>query len=126
NQYTNINRPDIAHLRGDRANTNTTIEVELLGGGLGPQEATYSNLLWYKAVSISNLISSFTITATEGQNVNSVTGSMVTPNGLSEPIYDDDGNLTKDHLWDYEWNSENRLVRQTHRDDITLTPLVRT
>ncbi|MDT9292998.1 MAG: RHS repeat-associated core domain-containing protein, partial [Limnospira sp. PMC 1295.21] len=31
-----------------------------------------------------------------------------------------------DHLWVYEWNSENRLVRQTHRDDITLTPLVRT
>ncbi|MDT9221539.1 MAG: RHS repeat-associated core domain-containing protein, partial [Limnospira sp. PMC 1240.20] len=45
---------------------------------------------------------------------------------LSEPIYDDDGNLLYDHLWVYEWNSENRLVRQTHRDDITLTPLVRT
>ena len=34
-----------AYLRCDRDNTNSTIEVELLGGGLGPQEASYSNLL---------------------------------------------------------------------------------
>ncbi|MDT9303301.1 MAG: RHS repeat-associated core domain-containing protein, partial [Limnospira sp. PMC 1281.21] len=100
--------------------------------------AQYAGLLWYKAVSISNLISSFTITATHNQtqDQNSVTGTLVTPYGTIPPMldenenevprFDDDGNLLYDHLWVYEWNSENRLVRQTHRDDITLTPLVRT
>ncbi|MDT9308746.1 MAG: hypothetical protein P5702_26535, partial [Limnospira sp. PMC 1291.21] len=91
-----------------------------------------------KAVSISDLISSFTITAThtQTQDQNSVTGTLVTPYGTIPPMldenenevprFDDDGNLRYDHLWVYEWNSENQLVRQTHRDDITLTPLVRT
>ncbi|MDT9180623.1 MAG: RHS repeat-associated core domain-containing protein, partial [Limnospira sp. PMC 1238.20] len=51
---------------------------------------------------------------------------MLDENENEVPRFDDDGNLRYDHLWVYEWNSENRLVRQTHRDDITLTPLVRT
>ncbi|MDT9283122.1 MAG: hypothetical protein P5691_25855, partial [Limnospira sp. PMC 1293.21] len=51
---------------------------------------------------------------------------MLDENENEVPRFDDDGNLLYDHLWVYEWNSENRLVRQTHRDDITLTPLVRT
>ena len=55
-----------------------------------------------------------------------VTGSMHTPNGLVEPEFDDDGNLLKDHLWEYTWNSENRLVKQEHRDDVDLSPLMRT
>ncbi|MCH8511167.1 MAG: hypothetical protein LAT83_05890, partial [Kiritimatiellae bacterium] len=33
---------------------------------------------------------------------------------------------TKDHLWEYTWNSENRLVAQTHRADVNISPLVRT
>ncbi|MDT9318689.1 RHS repeat-associated core domain-containing protein, partial [Limnospira sp. PMC 1306.21] len=132
NQYTNINRPAIAHLRGDRESTDISITVNNQTG------TQYAGLLWYKAVSISDLISSFTITAThtQTQDQNSVTGTLVTPYGTIPPMldendnavprFDDDGNLRYDHLWVYEWNSENRLVRQTHRDDITLTPLVRT
>ncbi|MCC5846427.1 MAG: RHS repeat-associated core domain-containing protein [Verrucomicrobia bacterium] len=126
NQYTGITRPAFAHLRGERGTTGTTIDVELLGGGLGPQEATYSNLLWFKEKAVTDPVSTFEITATEGGNSTSVTGSMETPNGLNEPEFDDDGNLLKDHLWEYTWNSENRLVRQEHRADVTISPLART
>ncbi|MDT9206552.1 hypothetical protein, partial [Limnospira sp. PMC 1243.20] len=51
NQYTNINRPAIAHLRGDRESTDISISVNNQTG------AQYAGLLWYKAVSISDLIS---------------------------------------------------------------------
>jgi len=32
--------------------------------------------------------------------------------------YDDDGNLTQDGRWIYEWNGENRLIRMTARSDV--------
>jgi len=32
--------------------------------------------------------------------------------------YDDDGNLTEDGRWIYEWNGENRLVQMTTRSDV--------
>ncbi|MCC5850099.1 MAG: hypothetical protein JJU29_18600, partial [Verrucomicrobia bacterium] len=136
NQYEGITRPAFAHLRGERGNTSTTIDVELLGGGLGPQEATYSNLLWYKEKAITDPVSTFEITATEGGNSNSETGSVYTPNGGIPPMgsdpqdplpmHDEDGNLLYDHLWKYTWNAENRLVVQEHRDDVDISPLVRT
>ncbi|MCH8514510.1 MAG: hypothetical protein LAT83_23045, partial [Kiritimatiellae bacterium] len=126
NQYEGITPPAFAHLRGERGNTSTTIDVELLGGGLGPREATYSNLLWYKEKAITDPVSTFEITATEGGVSDSETGSVYTPNGLNEPEFDDDGNLLKDHLWEYTWNAENRLVVQEHRDDVNISPLART
>ncbi|MCH8514650.1 MAG: RHS repeat-associated core domain-containing protein [Kiritimatiellae bacterium] len=128
NRYTAITRPAYAHLRGDREHTDIKIDVELVGGSQGPQEATYTHLLWYREKGISDLVSTFEITATDNntQDQNSVTGSMETPSGLNVPEFDDDGNLTKDHLWEYSWNSENRLVAQTHRADVNISPLVRT
>ncbi|GEM_PF-2398768 len=125
NQYTEIDRPAFADLRGDRANTNTTIDVDLLGDGNPAVQADYNVLLWHKTIAITDLVSEFEITATENGNSNSTTGSLHTPNGAEVPQYDDDGNLTRDHLWTYTWNSENRLVVQEHRSDVTLTPLSR-
>ncbi|MDA3874191.1 MAG: hypothetical protein PF795_09540, partial [Kiritimatiellae bacterium] len=109
NQYSSINRPALAHLRGERGNTSTLIDVERMDSGLGPQEATYSNNLWYKEKPVTDLVSRFEITAAEGGNRNRVSGSMYTPVGLNEPEFDADGNLLKDHLWEYTWNSDNRL-----------------
>ncbi len=125
NQYTEIDRPAFANLRGDRSNTNTTIEVDLLGDGNPAVHADYNLLLWHKELAINSLVSQFQIVASEGGNRNSATGSLYTPNGAEVPEYDDDGNLTRDHLWTYTWNSENCLVVQEHRNDITLTPLTR-
>jgi RHS repeat-associated protein len=136
NQYDEITRPAYAHLHGNRGTTSTIIEVDLLADANPAVEADYTGLLWYSEMGISTLISQFQITATEGGNSNSTIGSRVTPNGtiptmldgLSNPLprHDADGNLLYDHLWEYEWNSENQLVQQTHRPDVTLTPLVRT
>ena len=123
NQYSHIDRPAFAHLRGDRDNINTSINVELLGGPLGPQEATYSYLLWYKEKEVVDPVSTFTITATEGGNSNSVTGSLYTPHGETQPQHDIDGNQTQDHLWVYTWDAENRLIQQEHRGDINISPL---
>jgi RHS repeat-associated protein len=46
------------------------------------------------------------------------------PDITVEPEYDEDGNLTRDHLWEYTWNSENRLIRQQHRADVDVSPQV--
>ncbi|MDT9282668.1 MULTISPECIES: RHS repeat-associated core domain-containing protein, partial [unclassified Limnospira] len=126
NQYIEIDRPAFAELRGDRANTTTTIHVDLLGDGNPPVQANYNALLWHTQMAVSDLVSVFEITANDGGNSSSVTGSLHTPNGAEIPQFDDDGNLTRDHLWQYTWNSENQLVRQEHRTDITISPLVRT
>ena len=125
NQYTQIDRPAYANLRGDRANTNTTILVDLLGDGNAAEEADYDSLLWFKQMGITNLVSEFEITATDNGNSNTTTGSLYTPNGVQTPEFDDDGNLTRDHAWGYTWNSENRLVTQTNRADVTLSPMTR-
>ncbi|MCC5846429.1 MAG: RHS repeat-associated core domain-containing protein, partial [Verrucomicrobia bacterium] len=126
NQYTEIDRPAFTNLRGDRVNTNTTIHVDLLGDGNPAVEASYNNLLWHRQMAVTDPVSEFDITATENGNSNSVTGSLYTPNGVEVPQFDDDGNLTRDHLWQYTWNSENRLVRQENREDINISPLIRT
>ena len=41
-------------------------------------------------------------------------------------IYDADGNLTSDGVWDYAWDGENRLITATMRADATPVAMART
>ncbi len=97
--------------------------MDLLGNAEEPVEAEYRGLFWSHAQDVTDLVREFSITATDNGKCHSSSGSLITPSGNEEPQVDADGNLTRDHLWNYVWNSENRLVQQTHRSDIRLAPL---
>jgi RHS repeat-associated protein len=40
------------------------------------------------------------------------TGHVFIPMGSATIVYDADGNLTQDDLWNYTWDAENRLIKQ--------------
>jgi len=86
--------------------------------------AGFNLLLWSSLQGLVNNESDFYIKATEGGGPPKVEKRLaLSPTGTLEPSYDLDGNLLQDALWDYEWNAENRLVKQTHRNDLTLDQL---
>ena len=39
-----------------------------------------------------------------------VTGGLAFPSGAQSLVYDADGNLTFDGIWNYQWDAENRLI----------------
>jgi len=44
-----------------------------------------------------------------GTTPETITGNTWVPRNVVVPTYDFDGNLTKDGLWTYTWDAENRL-----------------
>jgi len=123
NQYSQITYPDAKYLRGEVAVGTTSIE-------LNKQPATdtagFNLLLWSSLQGLVSNENDFYITATEGAGPPKVEKRLaLSPTGTLAPSYDLDGNLLQDALWDYEWNAENRLVKQTHRADLTLDQLER-
>ena len=114
NQYTQIDRPAFTHIRGAEISTNLSFKVD-------GDPAQKLDKWWYASPAVSNLVSDFEILAEDpAGNKNSTNLTLLTPSGQDQPQYDDDGNLTHDHLWDYYWNSENRLTGMIHRAGVDL------
>ena len=114
NQYTQIDRPAFTHIRGAEISTNLSFKVD-------GDPAQKLDKWWYASPAVSNLVSDFEILAEDpAGNKNSTNLTLLTPSGQDQPQYDNDGNLTQDHLWDYYWNSENRLTSMVHRADVDL------
>ena len=126
NQYSNIVRPAYNHLVGDLADPATTIDVDLIGDGLGSFPATITGLFWDREMDVNDPVSTYEITATTGGNSSSVTGSLYTPKGTETPQHDVDGNQSDDFYWEYTWDAENRLIRQEHLANVNIAPFVRT
>ena len=123
NQYSQIAYPDATYLRGEVASATTQIRVNQQ-----PADDTseFNMFLWSSLQGMDTHESDFYITADEGVGPKKVEKRLdLSPIGTLEPSYDLDGNLTQDALWDYEWNAENRLVKQTHRADLILDQLER-
>jgi len=123
NQYSQITYPDAKYLSGEVAVGTTSIEVN-------KQPATnatgFNLLLWSSLQGLVSNENDFYIKTTEGSEPPKVEKRLaLSPTGSLAPSYDLDGNLLQDALWDYEWNAENRLVKQTHRADLTLDQLER-
>jgi len=119
NEYTQVDRAPFAFMMGDVEDPSTSIE-------LNNDLLSLNGNLWFKEFEVTSLITPFSLKAENNGLVSIQNGNLVTPSGISVPEYDQDGNLTKDHLWEYTWNAENRLVSQTHRDDIFSSPFERT
>jgi RHS repeat-associated protein len=56
---------------------------------------------------------SVTNTATLGANSEFDTGNLLLPPRNQQFAYDEDGNLTSDGVWSYDWDMQNRLVAMT-------------
>ena len=114
NQYTQIDRPAFTHIRGAEISTNLSFKVD-------GDPAQKLDKWWYASPAVSNLVSDFEILAEDpAGNKNSTNLTLLTPSGQDQPQYDNDGNLTQDHLWDYYWSSENRLTGMIHRAGVDL------
>ncbi|MCD6339381.1 MAG: hypothetical protein J7M29_08410, partial [Verrucomicrobia bacterium] len=73
---------------------------------------------FHQVVSVDNAASAQYPTLTIQAGNNSVTRHAFVPKDPEVFQYDDDGNLTQDGRWSYEWNGENRLIRMTTRSDV--------
>ena len=84
----------------------------------GPPLAGPQKSYFHKVVSVDNSTSAQYPTITIQAGNNSVTRHAFVPKNPEVFQYDDDGNLTQDGRWNYEWNGENRLIRMTTRSDV--------
>ncbi len=84
----------------------------------GPPLAGPQKSYFHKVVSVDNSTSAQYLTLTIQAGNNSTTRHAFVPKNPEVFEYDDDGNLTQDGRWNYEWNGENRLIRMTTRSDV--------
>jgi len=73
---------------------------------------------FHRVVSVDNSASAQYPTLTIQAGNNSAARHAFVPKNPEVLEYDDDGNLTQDGRWNYEWNGENRLTRMTARSDV--------
>jgi len=73
---------------------------------------------FHRAVSVDNSASAQYPEITIQADNNSAARHAFVPKNPEVFEYDDDGNLTEDGRWVYEWNGENRLIRMTTRSDV--------
>ena len=85
--------------------------------GPAPAGATPWNY-FHRIVSVDNSTSAQYPTITIQAGNNSATRHAFVPKNPEVFQYDNDGNLTQDGRWNYEWNGENRLIRMTTRSDV--------
>ena len=119
NQYTNRTVPRAFDVLG-LANVAATVTVN--------SDTTYRKGEYYrKEVTVATgsdpAYTAVTATAAlSGYTNQTGTGYTFTPAATEWFTHDADGNLTRDGLWDYAWDGENRLVQMTTRTDVTVAP----
>jgi RHS repeat-associated protein len=100
NQYSSITVPGYRPVTGV-AHAAATVTVN-------SQSTDRKGEHYHRELSISNgsgpVWTNITVTSTTN-----VTGNLLVPPATRSLTYDDDGNLTADGLWTYQWDGENRL-----------------
>jgi len=93
------------------ADPEITVQVN---GGTASRYGSY----FHRAVSVDNSASAQYPTLTIQAGNNAASRHAFVPKNPEVFEHDDDGNLTQDGRWSYEWNGENRLTRMTARSDV--------
>ena len=102
NQYTNIVTPGTKEIIGAALATNGVT----VNGGTADRHGEY----FHREISVANT------NQPVWQNVTTVAGTFTNQGGSVFPaygqtlVYDADGNLSFDGIWNYQWDGENRLI----------------
>ncbi len=119
NQYTTINNPTAAGLRGSVTN-GATVTVNMQP--VHSDSITADTIPWHFALGADNatgpdfpyaeIVATLNPPTTNGTAlVSTQSGHLYAPPQEEKLLYDDDGNLTQDGRWQYTWNGENRLIK---------------
>ena len=119
NQYTTINNPTAAGLRGSVTN-GATVTVNMQP--VHSDSITADTIPWHFALGADNatgpdfpyaeIVATLNPPTTNGTAlVSTQSGHLYAPPQEEELLYDDDGNLIQDGRWQYTWNGENRLIK---------------
>jgi len=120
NQLTRVNFPHQVDITG-RVCTPPTTEV-LVNGQVA--NLTPSGF-WHREITTNQVLTPVEVLARDDSgNAALESGFLFRPQALVEVEHDDDGNQTQDEQWVMEWDGENRLVRQTSRQDVGLAPFM--
>ena len=101
-QYTNITTPGFENILGAALATNSVT----VNGGMADRHGEY----FHQELSVANT------NQPVWQTVTNITGTFTNKGGLVFPassqtlVYDPDGNLTFDGVWNYQWDGENQLI----------------
>ena len=116
NQITGRDVPGTVDLLGiARANASVTVNSQ---APYRKDEYFARSLSWNTATgAVSKLVTSWAYTASDQASMSNV-GRVLLPKTPETFTYDLDGNLTRDGLWNYAWDAENRLIRMTSRASI--------
>jgi RHS repeat-associated protein len=110
NRYTSRATPSYLPVSGTANNTGGA-SLAINGSTLG--SGNWRNNYFYTAVNKTSTgsasLQSIGFSATSGGNTQNETAYSLTRPTTETFIYDDDGNLTADSLWRYEYDGENRL-----------------
>lgn len=102
NQYTSIVTPGLKDIIGAALATNSV----MVNNGTADRKGEY----FHRQISVANTNQPI------WQNVTNISGTFTNKGGLVFPannqtlVYDADGNLSFDGVWNYQWDGENRLI----------------
>jgi RHS repeat-associated protein len=105
NEYVSISTPGYKDILGVAFATNAVT----VNGGLADRKAEY----FHREIAVGNGNGPLWQEVTNASGAATVTGGMVAPGGSQGLVYDADGNLTFDGVWNYVWDAENRLIEMT-------------
>ena len=116
NQITGRDVPGTVDLLGiARANASVTVNSQ---SPYRKDEYFARSLSWNTTTgAVSKLVTNWAYTASDQASMSNV-GGVLLPKTPETFTYDLDGNLTRDGLWNYAWDAENRLIRMTSRASI--------
>lgn len=105
NEYTSIAIPGYKDICGVALAANGVT----VNGGTADRKMEY----FHREISIANGNGPLWNDVTVASGGASDTGGLVFPANTQTLTYDEDGNLTFDGIWTYEWDAENRLITMT-------------
>src|SRR5271154_3839076 len=81
-------------------------------------------LYYHKQITISSSSGPLWQEVTNSNGSGSIIGGLAFPGNSASPIYDADGNLTFDGIWNYQWDAQNRLIsmNMTNIGNLTSAP----
>ncbi len=132
NQYVSREN-NYVHTAGTVADSSVKVAV---GGGTSASGIGRLGRYWDAQVPVANIgqpwLGSLTVYAAQlggapngGDLVHTETRSVQVAPAVQTFQYDDDGNLTHDRIWKYQWDAENRLVRMELTDEAIAAHLPR-